>query len=87
MGVIARSAPVARSWYRIGLPSVSSSASITRLTVADIDRAHASLRRFHAGTAGRTDPTSRRRISRNIVGRVMPMNEISEKKVIPMTAT
>ena len=53
----------------------------------DVDRAHANRRRFQTGTAVRTDPTSQRRISRSIAGKVNPQSEIVEKNVTPTMAT
>src|SRR6516162_1528411 len=49
----------------------------------DADGAHASLRRFHTGTAVRTLPTRTRRVSRSIAGKVSPKNEIVEKNATP----
>ena len=48
--------------------------------------AHASLRRFQLGTAGRSDPTRRRRTSRSAAGRVSPRNEMTEKNTTPVSA-
>ncbi|VFU17606.1 protein of unknown function (plasmid) [Methylocella tundrae] len=47
---------------------------------------HASLRRFHEGTAGRSGPTNRRRSILRAVGMVSPAQLITEKKIMPLMA-
>ena len=59
---------------------------MVRPTASTLAFVHANLRRFQTGTAVRTGPTSQRRASRVIAGKVRPKNEIAEKKTIPMMA-